>query len=197
MNITLAQITLWLMHYKYFALLPMAIIEGPIVTIITGFFASLGYINFFYAYLIIIAGDLVGDAIHYFLGRIGGRRFVDRWGKFFKVGEKEITSLERQFEKRGNKLLFIGKVAHGIGGAFLIAAGVIKMPFDKFIFSNMLATLLKSLILLILGFYFGHAYRLINSVLEKIALGTIGLSILAAVIYFFYLKKNNKAQPDE
>jgi len=189
--ISLDQLTLWILSYKYFAIFPLAVIEGPIITVIIGFISSQGYLNFFLAYLIIIAGDLVGDALHYFVGRLGGRRFIDRWGKYFGAGPEQIKTIEKQFDKRGDKLLFIGKMTHGIGGAFLIAAGLIKMPFNKFIFSNLLATLVKSLLLLLLGFYFGQALSTINSYLEKIGLITVGLAIFIALVYFFYFKRNS------
>lgn len=189
MILSFDQIISWLLHFKYLALFPLAVIEGPIITIITGFFASLGYINFFLAYAVVVAGDLTGDVIHYLAGRFGGRKFIDRWGKYIGIGEDQVKSLEKQFIKRGNNLLFIGKMSHGIGGAFLVAAGIIKMPFDKFIFSNMLATLVKSMILLLIGFYFGQAFGLINSYLQKMALISIGTFVMAAIIYFLYLRK--------
>lgn len=195
MILSFGQIIPWLIQYKYFALFPLAVIEGPIVTIITGFFSSLGYINFFGAYAVIVAGDLAGDVAHYLAGRYGGRKFVDRWGHFIGVGDREVEALEKQFNRRGDKLLFIGKMTHGVGGAFLIAAGVIKMPFDEFIFSNFLATLAKSMILLLVGYYFGHALAAINSYLEKIALVSLGGAVLAAVIYFFYLRSKSNNSP--
>ena len=188
----LQQIFLWLSAYKYLALFPLAVAEGPIVTVIAGFFASLGYLNFWLAYVVIIAGDLGGDALHYLAGRFGGSQFVDRWGKYFGIGSNQIASLEKQFDQRGDKLLLIGKMSHGIGGAFLIAAGLIKMPFDKFIMANLLATLIKSLLLLLIGFYFGHALSAINTYLERIALISIGAAIFAFLIYFFYFRKNGK-----
>lgn len=192
MPISLDQVLLWLAHYKYWALFPLAVIEGPIITVITGFFTSLGYFNFLVAYLIIVAGDLAGDIVHYAVGRFGGRHFVSRWGKYVGLGKNEIVSLESQFARRGDKLLFIGKMTHGVGGAFLIAAGVIKMPFGKFFYSNMLATFVKSALLLVIGFYFGHALSTINSVLQKIALITIGSGALLLLVYFFYFRKESK-----
>lgn len=189
---SLDQLILWLTQYKYFALFPLAVAEGPIITVIAGFFASLSYLNFWFAYIIIIIGDLAGDAIHYSLGRWGGRNFIDRWGKYLGVGPGQIETIEKQFDKRGDKLLFIGKMSHGIGGAFLVAAGLIKMPFDKFIFANLLATLVKSLLLLLLGFYFGQALSIINTYLERIALISFGAVIFAGLIYFLYFRKNNK-----
>ena len=190
MFLSLDQAASWLMHYKYLALFPLAVLEGPIITVITGFFSSLGYINFFLAYIVIVIGDLVGDAFHYALGRFGREKFIDKWGRYIGVNKKQIESIEKQFDKRGSKLLFIGKMAHGIGGAFLVAAGMIKMPFDKFIFSNFLATLVKSFILLLAGFYFGRALDSINSYLEKISLILIGIAGFSLLIYFLYFRKN-------
>ncbi|MCX6731890.1 MAG: DedA family protein [Candidatus Parcubacteria bacterium] len=193
MSFSFAQITSWLLQYKYFALFPLAVIEGPIITIITGFFSSLGYINFLGAYAVIVAGDLAGDVLHYIIGRFGGRKFIDKWGRFIGVGEREVELVEKQFTKRGDKLLFIGKMSHGVGGAFLVAAGIIKMPFDRFFFSNFLATLVKSLILLIIGFYFGHAFAAINSYLEKFAVLSVAIAVTLLIAYLFYHHhKNNK-----
>lgn len=185
----LDQAVAWLTTYKYFALFPLAVLEGPIITVIAGFFASLGYLNLIIAYTIIVVGDLAGDVLYYFLGRYGGRTFVDKWGKYLGADKEQVESLEKQFDKNGNKLLFIGKLSHGIGGAFLLAAGVIKMPFNRFLMSNMLATLIKSLALLLIGFYFGHAITSINSYLEKISLITLGLGAAVILVYFFYFRK--------
>lgn len=186
MAFSLTQIIPWLQHYKYFAIFPLAFFEGPIITIIVGFLSSLGYINIFFAYLVIVAGDLASDVVHYLVGRIGGIRFVDKWGKYLGIGKNQIESLEKQFAKRGSKLLFIGKMSHGVGGVFLVAAGIIKMPFDKFLSSNFLATLLKSMILLLIGYYFGYAFATINSYLEKIAVLSVSLAITLFIAYLLY-----------
>lgn len=188
---SLDQVLLWLTQYKYFALFPLAVAEGPIITVIAGFFSSLNYLNFWLAYVIIIAGDLAGDAVHYSFGRWGGRNFINRWGKYFGVGPGQIEIIEKQFAERGDKLLFIGKMLQGVGGAFLIAAGLIKMPFGKFIFANTLATFVKSFLLLLLGFYFGYALSTINTYLERISFITLGAALFAALIYFFYFRKKN------
>lgn len=189
MILSSGKIAFWLIQYKYLALFPLTVLEGPVITMMAGFFSSLGYINFLFAYLVIVAGDLIGDIIHYLFGRIGGIKFINRWGRYIGVGKDQVELLERQFSQRGAKLLFIGKMSHGIGGAFLVAAGIIKMPFGQFLFSNFLATLLKSLILLLIGFYFGWAVTIVNSYLEKIAMISVGAAIFLLIIYFLYFRK--------
>ncbi len=182
------------MYYKYFALFFLAVIEGPIVTTIAGFFSSLGFMNFFIAYIIIIIGDLIGDVVHYSLGRFGGRKFIDKWGHYIGIYGKQVELLTKQFEKRGDKLLFIGKMLHGIGGAFLVAAGIVKMRFSKFIFANMFATFIKSLILLLIGFYFGYAFEILNFYFERMFLISFGLVFLMIIIYFLYFRKKSDSQ---
>ncbi len=192
MFFSLENIYAWLLVYKYLVLFPITIVEGPIITIIAGFLVSLGYLNILITYAVVVAGDLVGDIIHYLIGRYGGIRFVERWGRYIGLGRKQIELIEKQFALRGSKLLFIGKMTHGIGGAFLVAAGIIKMPFGKYFFSNMLATLLKSLILLIVGYYFGQAFVAINSYLEKIAIFSLTVSVTASLAYLLYHRQKNK-----
>lgn len=193
MTFSFAQIIPWLEHYKYFAIFPLAFIEGPIITIIAGFLSSLGYINIFFAYLVIIAGDLTSDFLYYFLGNKGGIKFVGKWGRYLGIAEQHVESLEKYFDKHGGKMLFLGKISHGIGTAFLVAAGLAKMPFIKFLFYNSLATFLKSFALILIGFYFGYAFATINSYLEKIAVLSVAITItfLIAYLLYFYKKKGN------
>ncbi len=193
MTFSLEQIIPWLEHYKYFAIFPLAFVEGPIITIIAGFFSSLGYINIFFAYLVIVAGDLASDLMYYFLGNKGGIKFIGKWGRYFGITEQHAESMEKHFDKHGGKMLFLGKLSHGIGTAFLVAAGLAKMPFKKFLFYNSLATLLKSFILILIGYYFGHAFATINSYLEKITILSVAITItfLIAYLLYFYKKKGN------
>ena len=55
--------------YSYLVLFPLVVIEGPVVTIITGFLVSLGFMDFIPAYFTIMAGDLTGDVLYYSAGR--------------------------------------------------------------------------------------------------------------------------------
>lgn len=191
MPLSASQLISELIKYKYFLLYPGAVFEGPVITVIAGFLASLGYFNIFAAYAVIVIGDLTGDALHYAVGFWGREKFVKRWGRYIGIDEKRVIKLENGFRKHGGKVLFVGKISHGVGGAFLVAAGLAKMPFWEFIWSNAIATFLKSLILLLIGFYFGEFIEKINSFLELIGLIFVGIAIIVGLIYFFYYPKGD------
>lgn len=68
------QIISLLTAYKYFFLFPIVVVEGPIITVIAGFLSSLGYLNIIIAYLVVVAGDIVGDSAYYAIGFYGRKK---------------------------------------------------------------------------------------------------------------------------
>jgi membrane protein DedA with SNARE-associated domain len=191
MFLSTAQIFEFILHYKYLVLFPIAGIEGPVITIIAGFLSSLGYLNIFLAFTAVALGDITSDSLHYAAGRWGRGKFISRWGKYIGITPERVVGLEKHFEKNRFRKFVIGKMAHGVGGAFLVAAGIAKVPFREFIFDNLLLTLIKSAILIAVGYYFGQAYARIGSYFELVSIITLGLAIIFGVTYFFYWPKKN------
>jgi len=183
------QIIQQLTQYRYLLLFPFTIIEGPIVTIIAGLLVSLDKLNFLLTFLIVILGDLTGDCLYYLLGRWGKDTFIKRWGKYIGLTERRLSVVEKHFEQHSGKTLIAGKLSHGIGAAFLVAAGVAKMPFWKFLWFNTIATLPKSLILMLVGFYFGYSLTKINTALDFTAALLIGIAISGFIGYLFIKKE--------
>ena len=66
------------------------VIEGPIITILSGFLISSGHLNAIAAFLMIIAGELTGDTIYYKIGNMSKGHLPVKWGKIFKIRETKI-----------------------------------------------------------------------------------------------------------
>ncbi|MEK7325505.1 MAG: VTT domain-containing protein, partial [Chloroflexota bacterium] len=153
----------------------MAVIEGPIVTIVAGFLASLGYFNALIIYILAILGDLIGDTLYYVLGRRGNEYLLAR-KKFLWINIEQLKALTNHFDKHLGKSIILGKWTHVVGAPILIAAGMARVSFKKFILFNIIGTAPKILVFLIIGYYFGQAYKRIDAYLEY-----------AAVIIFFII----------
>ncbi len=191
MFFTFGQIVDLLLQYKYFILFPITILEGPVVTMISGMLSSpaFGYLSVFWVYPIVVIGDLVGDAIAYALGHYGRHGFIHKWGKYFGLTDERVQAVEDHFEKHPGKTLLVGKLTHAAGGAILFAAGMGNVPFGKFLWYNFIGTLPKSLVLMLLGYFFGNALEQINSGIGYASGIVVIIAICGVGIYFY---KNRK-----
>jgi membrane protein DedA with SNARE-associated domain len=190
MSFIFTHIAGWFIQFRYIAIFIAVVIEGPIITVISGSFCSLGILNLFYTYPIVVFADLTGDCIYYLIGRFSGDRFINHYGRYIGINPEQLPKIKDHFDSRGASTLFLGKIAHGIGGFFLFAAGSAKMSFPKFFLYNFLATIVKSLILLLLGYFFGQAILKINSLLQLIAIIFAGLLVIVILIYLYSKRKN-------
>jgi membrane protein DedA with SNARE-associated domain len=175
-------------QYGYFILYPIAVLEGPIISIIAGFMASKGLLDGFAAYLILVLGDTTGDILYYLLGRFGGYQFVKRWGERIGLSKKRMDAVDRHFIHHGGKTLLFGKWTQTVGAPILVTAGMLRMKFAKYMWYNTLGTLPKSLVLLLLGYYFGTTYDQWSKYLDIISWAALGVVVLGFIIYYFRKK---------
>lgn len=192
MIFSFAQIIQLVLQYRYHLLFPLMIVEGPIITVIGGFLSSLGYFNAFTIYLAAVIGDFIGDTLYYAAGYYGRKSFIERWGHYAGITAKRVARLEGHFQRHSGKTLVLGKLSQGIGAVILVTAGAAKMKYWKFIGYNMVATIPKSFILLLIGFYFGQAYSRISRYMDYTALITIALAVLFTLIYLIIKKVSKK-----
>ena len=193
-GLTTAAIIALLIKYRYLLIFPIAVLEGPIISMVVGFLIYMGYLNGMAAFGLLILADLVGDSLYYFLGRFGRKRFLHKYGHYIGMNEARILVLERQFEKNHWKILAVGKT-QAIGSLILVAAGVAKAPFDKFLWYNLLGSFPKVLFFILVGYFFGHGYLEINRFSGYTGWISISLSVLLVLTYLavkLYLKKKNR-----
>ncbi len=171
----------WIIHYKYLVIFPITVFEGPIISVIVGFLLSLHYLNFWIVFPILIMADLVGDSMYYAIGRFGREKFILKYGHYVGINLEKIERWERFFHDNRNKAMIVGKFAHGTGFLMWIVTGIIKMRYWKFLEINFYTTLVKTSILMVVGYYFGQAYGTINGYFNYLALF---FALLLLSLYF-------------
>ena len=164
-------------------ILPLAIIEGPVVAIIGGALAARGLLQWPLVLALLVSGDLIGDAIHYAIGRYGGAPLAGL-GRRFHVNEARAAGIAERLRQNATRMLFVGKWTHAIGAFVLVGAGAVRVPFVRYMVVNFMATLPKSAALLALGYFAGNVYPLIapHLLLATIILLCVGLAALAIVL---------------
>ncbi|MFG2133376.1 DedA family protein [Streptomyces sp. NPDC048751] len=89
-------------------------------------------------------GAIVGDSIGYAIGRKGGRPLLAWLGKKFPkhFSEGHIATAERSFEKWGMWAVFFGRFVALLRIFAGPLAGVLRMPYWKFLIANVLGGVL-------------------------------------------------------
>ena len=181
-----------LILFGYPLIFIITIVEGPIITIIGAFLASLGYLNIFVVYAVVVYADMVGDIFWYSLGYFGRQHFLDRFGHFIGITPEKIQNLERYFDSHAGKTLLIAKITHAVGLPFIIAAGAAHVRFKTFFWYNLLATIPKSLIFVLIGYYLGRSYAKINIVLSNATFIAIFIIVLSVAAYYLWSRFKKK-----
>ena len=182
----------FLKHYGYFAMLPLMIIEGPVVTIISAMLASLGAFSWPIVLLFSIAGDMIGDVLLYGAGYKWGMGFVYNFGKYIGITEKLVLRMEKYFEKHGGKTIFAVKSTTGLCWATFVAAGIVKMKFKKFVQYSFLGGVIWSGFLVAMGYFYGYLWKEIKQYISWIGWIIFGVAAVSFVIIVLY--KNYQAK---
>lgn len=182
---TIVEISQWTADYGIWVLLPIAIIEGPIATVIAGFMVSLGKVSPFVVYAIVVLGDILGDALMYVLGR-WFYRHVERFGKWIGMTEEKKKRVTDFFLAHERKALVFSKVAHGIGITGLLTAGALRIPYRRYALMCGIVSVVQALLFFGIGYFFGHAAQQIAGVFKEVAV--LG-SMVFCVVLFLVLRK--------
>jgi len=179
-------LVLLLTKYGYYILFPLAAIEGPIVSLAVGFLIYLGYFQFLPAYTLLLLGDLIPDTIYYYVGRFGNKRkIIEKYGS-------HLNLIEKLWQEHGKKTMFLSKLAYGLSIPFLISAGLVKMPFRRFIFYAFPVTLFQYGVIMMLGYFLGHSYQIAERYIQYAYVIVAVVFIIFIIIYVFIVKYARK-----
>lgn len=171
--------------YGLWILAPFAIIEGPIATVLAAYLAHEGYMNLAAVYAVCVAGDLIGDALLYLVGRYGAGRLPVAITQRLGMTEARKLAMTQHFTAKGGRTLMFAKITHSAGLPILIASGMAKMNVTLYMWYNLLGTLPKTAVLVLIGYYFGAAYGLIDAYIYRISLVVFILLIFGGGVYLW------------
>ncbi len=183
----------WISHYGYFGifgLLVLGIVGLPVpdetLLVICGTLIAKGSLNAVGAGCSALAGSIGGITISYLAGRLAGKEFVHRWGKYVHFTEERQAKVQQWFDKLGHWLLTFGYFIPGVRHFTALMAGVSDLRYRTFAAFAYPGAALWVCTFLTLGYYLGDNWQ---QVLEKIhryiLLIVICAAIVGAAIYFY------------
>jgi len=162
-----------------------------------GYFVALGKMNIVAVAVLAWCGIIGGDCVLYWLSRRYGLNVTRLPLIGAHVTEQRIVWAERQFERYGVWVVAVCRLFAGVRGAMVIAAGVVRFNFVKFIIADGIAAIVSGGLFVYLGWQAGRWFGSVNQMREKIkdyehhvALGLLAAVALVAV-YIWWRKKRH------
>ena len=170
--------------FKYVALVPVALVEGPIISMASGLLVRGGVLNPFLAWLALACGEIIGDVIWYVVGYKWGDRFTRRFGRWFGLTPEHIEGAKALFARYQTPILFFTKISTGLGFAIpiLFVAGLSRMPFRWFMILCVCGQFIWTALLLAVGYFLGDLYVRIDHVAGRVTIVIFIALIIVGVL---------------
>jgi len=172
--------------YSVIILLPIMIVEGPIVTVMAAFLASLGVISVVEVYFLAVLGNMIGDVGYYTFGRFLGKRGVEQRSHFMGLHKGDIDIIEERYRSHLFATIAVAKITEAPVMPVLVTAGVLKANVKKFLLTALSIELPKVLVLVSLGYFFGEYYQTIGVYLRDFVAVS---AITCFVLLLWYIRR--------
>lgn len=197
----------WLEHfmvdvigtYGYLAIFVLMTLESALIPIPSevtmvfgGFLVARGELDFVLVGLMGAVANLVGSWIAYYVGVVGGRPLVERFGKYVFLRPHELDRAEAWWAERGDMAVFVGRLLPVVRTFISLPAGIARMPLGKFTFYTFLGCLPWSFALTWAGFLLGENWELFLEHSQPVVIG-VGV-VTVGLLVWWWLRRRAKAQ---
>jgi len=201
-------VTSWLAHYGVFAVFILMMVDAvfpaasELVMLYGGALASgalthsvdiLGWhTTGFTAYLAVVAagvlGYQIGAIIGWWIGKRGGRPFLERHGRWLHLTHERLEQAERWFERWDDWAVLVGRVTPIARSFISIPAGVFGMPFRRYNVLTLIGNIAWCAVIAGIGYALGSSYESFNHGFKYVEYAVVVL-IVAAVGYLLIRRR--------
>jgi membrane-associated protein len=145
--------------------------------------------------LIIVFGIVactIGDNVGYFIGHRGGRPLLERYRSFFRIREASIVRGEQMFARYGAVTIFFARFIFGLRIVAGPLAGVLRMPWRKFVIFNFLGAVVWVTVIAVVGYFFGRQWDVLVENVGRANAVFVAVAVIAAIWIVRRWRRNAK-----
>ena len=168
--------------------------EFPIV--LAGVLSSQHKLVAEWAFAACLFGALLGDSVMYAIGYHFGHGLLAEHPKFAKfLGAQREEFFEQAIQRHSFKVMLLARFMVGVRGPVYLAAGVVRMPFRRFILCDLICATL------VVGTFFGLSYfygeKITELVMDAEKTFTLILLAVAGVVFLWWMRRRRQRLVDE
>ena len=130
-------------------------------------------------------GYLVGALVGWWIGRLGGRPWLERRGRWLHLSPANIDRAERWFDRWGNLGVLVGRVTPVIRSFVSIPAGLFEMPLAPYTVLTLLGSAVWAFAIAGAGYGLGSSYERFHHDFRYVEYAVVA-GVLLLVAYLIY-----------
>lgn len=149
-------------HYGYLAVAGLVFLEdfgvpvpGETILILGAVYAGTGRLSIYLVGLLAFLAAVLGDNTGFAIGHFGGRRLVDRYGRYVLLTPERVDKASGFFDRHGGKIVVVARFIEGLRQANGIIAGISGMRWLRFLFFNVIGAALWVAVWTSVGYFSG------------------------------------------
>jgi membrane protein DedA with SNARE-associated domain len=183
----------FLSQYGYAAIFLFAFLEAccvPIPSEVTfgfaGVLAGQGHLNIVAVIVVGTLAELIGSLVSYAIGRVGGRPFVARTGRYLLITHADIDRAERFFTGRGAWAVPLGRCLPVVRSFVSVVAGFVEVPVALFAILSLIGTAVWVTVISLVGYGVGNAWNKVNHDISLAGYGIVAVAVVLIAVFVFY-----------
>src|SRR5258706_13592360 len=140
------------------------------------------HLNIVVLAVVATAAAIVGDNAGYWIGRTGGQRLAERYGRFVRLDRAKLKVGRYLFARHGVKVVFFGRFVAVLRTFAAFFAGVSKMRWSRFLLANAAGGLLWASFYAFGAYALGSAASSVGSTITIVGWAVAGVLTLATIV---------------
>jgi len=138
-------------------------------------------------------GCTIGSVATYWIGALGGRPLLEKYGKYVLISRHDIEVADRWFNRWGEATAFFSRLLPVVRTFISLPAGVARMNFGKFTLLSFIGSFIWCIVLGWLGYVFGSQWELVRQYMRPFDIPIIIAGIVLVGWYIYNHVKRNRA----
>jgi len=189
-------------HYGYWAVAAILLLEnagipapGETVLLLASFLAYSEH-DLQIGWIIVVAtiAATVGDNLGFAMGYYGGRPLLERYQSAFRIEQKILTRGESLFARYGAATIFVARFVFGLRMIAGPMAGVLRMPWRKFLLFNFLGAAVWVTVISGAGYLFGQHWHRVEEYIKRFDIVAVVLVLMAGAWWWWKSRRGASAK---
>ncbi len=129
-----------------------------------------------------VSAAVIGDNAGYWVGRTGGRRLAERYGRYVRLDRAKLKVGRYLFARHGGKVVFFGRFVAVLRTYAAFFAGVSRMRWSRFLLANAAGGLLWASLYAFGAYALGSAASSVGSTITIVGWAVAGVLTLATIV---------------